>query len=102
MFKDALMSRNRPNGIHKDGYVKFVNPWRVGNAPDWPLLRVLACGGLEYCEISPGDISQLDRSILGGKLRIDAQGRAYVLRLTRNQTEAVARLLGEKDSQSPI
>lgn len=100
-FKEAWWLGNPPNGVRKDGYVKFANAWWAGDAPDGSLLRVLACGGLEYCEISPGDISRLDRGILGGKLRIDAQGRAYVLRLTRKQTEAVGHLIRKKGSQRP-
>ncbi len=83
----------------KAGYLAFKEGVRAVTAPDMTLSRVLACGGLEYCEISLGDIARLDRNMLGGKLRIETHGRVYVLGLTRKQAEAVARLMGDKRGQ---
>ena len=91
-FKEARFLGSAPNEARKRGYMKF-NAWWEGETPNGSLLRALACGGLEYCEILPDDIARLERGILGSKVRIETLGKAYCLRLTRKQADAVARLI---------
>jgi len=76
--------------------VKYAEPWMESFATNLPLMGMLHCAGLEYCEIPLEEIVSLQRTFTGGRIRIESDGRAYSLSLTKGQAESVAKLLGAR------
>lgn len=77
----------------KAGYHAYTRGVKAVSAPEGAPARFLGCAGLEFCEILTCDIDGLERSPLGGVLRLRAGNRTFRLRLSRRQLRAAAAII---------